>query len=499
MKTIKIFWASSEELINDHDVLANLIRKLNKSYEKRGIYLELIDGDDCEVADNEKVRASDMFLALFHREFSKFVIEEFDVAKDEFKKRSFPKTYVYCKDISEGESESEELKEFKERLINEMGHYWSRYANEDSMQLQFVMQLQLVETTNQEALKVENGNIMFDGLQVAKMENLPFAALNEDFQKMHKRLAELPEKIEKKRLRVDKYPDDEEPKDELQELLNEYNALKDSFAEYQNNLFATAKRITQLQNEQITDRMRRAMDAFNEGDVRRANTILEEAERDAEIALKEYKQSKELLEQKREKVIKSIEEILLKVDTTMADLSIDIEERINKVDRLYSQVVEIAKEIEYDKEKYANVLSKYANFLDTYALYDRALKLYSEALDIQEKVLGKEHPDTATSYNNIGVVYDNQGEYDKALEYHFKALEIKEKTLGKEHPNTASSYNNIGVVYDNQGEYEKALEYHFKALEIREKTLGKGHPDTATSYNNIGMVYYNQEEYDNAL
>ena len=356
MKTIKIFLASSEELESDRIAFINLIRKLNKTYEKRGVSLELIDGDDFDVADNEEVRASDMFLALFQKEAGKFVIEEFDVAKEEFKKKSLPKAYVYCKDINEGDSESKELTEFKERLINEMGHYWSRYANEDSMQLQFVLQLQLVETTNQEALKVENGNVMLDDLQIAKMENLPFAALNEDFQKMHKRLAELPEKIEKKRLRVDKYPDDEELKDELQELLNEYNALKDSFAEYQNNLFATAKRITQLQNEQITDRMRRAMDAFNEGDVRRANTILEEAERDAEIALKEYKQSKELLEQKREKVIKSIEEILLKVDTTMADLSIDIEERIDKVDRLYSQAVEMTKEIEYNKEKYANIL-----------------------------------------------------------------------------------------------------------------------------------------------
>ncbi len=30
----------------------------------------------------------------------------------------------------------------------------------------------------------------------------------------------------------------------------------------------------------------------------------------------------------------------------------------------------------------------------------------------------------ATTYNNIGLVYDNQGEYKKAMENYFKCLEI---------------------------------------------------------------------------
>ena len=38
-----------------------------------------------------------------------------------------------------------------------------------------------------------------------------------------------------------------------------------------------------------------------------------------------------------------------------------------------------------------------------------------------------EHPDTATTYNNMAIVYDNQGQYDKALDCYGKALAIKEK------------------------------------------------------------------------
>ena len=38
----------------------------------------------------------------------------------------------------------------------------------------------------------------------------------------------------------------------------------------------------------------------------------------------------------------------------------------------------------------------------------------NEALAILEKALGPEHPDVATSLNNLGTLYQNMGEYAKA-------------------------------------------------------------------------------------
>jgi tetratricopeptide (TPR) repeat protein len=146
-------------------------------------------------------------------------------------------------------------------------------------------------------------------------------------------------------------------------------------------------------------------------------------------------------------------------------------------------------------QSYNNIGLVYYNQED----YAKALEYYQEALDIQEKVLGKEHPHTATSYNNIGVVYANQEDYVKALEYFQKSLVVREKVLGKEHPDTAQSYNNIGLVYDHQGNYARALEYFQKSLVILEKVLGENHPDTAASYNNIGAVYDDQGDYAKTL
>ena len=131
-----------------------------------------------------------MFLALFHTKAGQFTIEEFDIATEEFKKHASPKVYTYCKDLQEGEQESPELVEFKRRLFEELGHYWCRYNNRDSMQLHFVMQLQLVETSGLvEELKLEEGTVTFEGMPIAKIDNLQFAAGNEAYQKMSAELA----------------------------------------------------------------------------------------------------------------------------------------------------------------------------------------------------------------------------------------------------------------------------------------------------------------------
>ena len=137
--------------------------------------------------------------------------------------------------------------------------------------------------------------------------------------------------------------------------------------------------------------------------------------------------------------------------------------------------------------------------LDYSAQYEKALEWYHKALSIREKVLGREHPDTSTTCNNIANTYDNQGNYSKALEWFQQVLVVREKVLGTEHPDTITTYNNIANVYDNQGYYSKALEWFQKVLPIREKLLGKEHPDTGKTYFGIAGVFYSQGDYAKAL
>ena len=77
------------------------------------------------------------------------------------------------------------------------------------------------------------------------------------------------------------------------------------------------------------------------------------------------------------------------------------------------------------------------------------------------------------------------GNYAEATAIAERSLAWKEVKLGPEHPDTATSLNNLAVLYDNQGLYAKAEPLYQRALAIREKALGPEHPDTATSLNNL--------------
>ncbi len=45
----------------------------------------------------------------------------------------------------------------------------------------------------------------------------------------------------------------------------------------------------------------------------------------------------------------------------------------------------------------------------------------------------------------LGIVYDSQGKKDDALVEYRKCLAIQRKVLGEEHPDVATSLNNIGT------------------------------------------------------
>lgn len=506
MKVIKIFFASSEELLDDRNAFGNMVRRLNKSYEKRGVHLDLFEWEDYDASFagsrkqeeyNEFVRESDIFLAVFHTHAGKFTLEEFEVALEEFEKRNLPKIYIYCKDLKEGETEQADLKDFKERLRNDMGHYWSRYSNRDSMQLHFIMQLQIAEQDVYSPLKVEQGNVVFEGQLVAKLENLPFAALNEDYIRMNSRLSELPAIIEKTRLRIAKYPDDEEFQEQLEQQQKEYDSLKEKFEEHQNNLLATARRVVQLQGDRVTARMRRAMDALSEGKVKEANIILDEAEKDGELALNDYNESLKTAELKRQNVISSIEEIRLKISALTSDLSIPVEKRVPMVQKLFVLVDEMSQAVDYEAVKYMDFLDTYASFLSYHALYNDELSKLFRALEISKKHYGEEHDSVSLLYNRIGIAFNNIGEKATAVQYFSRALTIEENNHRED--KQANLYNSMAQVYHSLGDQNNAMACLMKGLELGKKIYGPYHVYVARLYQTMSQMCLDFKMYEEAV
>ena len=97
--------------------------------------------------------------------------------------------------------------------------------------------------------------------------------------------------------------------------------------------------------------------------------------------------------------------------------------------------------------------------------------------------------EVAHIYNNVGMGFSHQGDYTVALEWYKKALAISEKVLGVEHPSTATTYNNIAGVYKDQGDYTVALEWYKKACRIFREKFGKTHPHTQIVIENAKSAY----------
>ncbi len=123
----------------------------------------------------------------------------------------------------------------------------------------------------------------------------------------------------------------------------------------------------------------------------------------------------------------------------------------------------------------------------------KGLEYYHKSLKIKEEIGNKKG--IATSLNNIGYIYMNQGDIPKALEYWHKSLKIREEIGDKE--GIATSLNNIGAIYNHQGDIPNALEYFHKSLKIKEEIGDKR--GIAISLNNIGLIYMNQGDIPKAL
>jgi len=113
----------------------------------------------------------------------------------------------------------------------------------------------------------------------------------------------------------------------------------------------------------------------------------------------------------------------------------------------------------------------------------KALENYNEGLKISESI-GYE-PVIAACLHNIGFLYQRQKNITKAFDYYFKSLEVSEKLNDKRL--IYSTLNNVGALYQNQGDISKALSYQFKSLKISENLKDKR--TVAANLNNIASLY----------
>ena len=123
----------------------------------------------------------------------------------------------------------------------------------------------------------------------------------------------------------------------------------------------------------------------------------------------------------------------------------------------------------------------------------QALSYTKEALNLATEI--NDRRGMAASYNNLGIVYRNQGAFDKALEYYIISLKMYETLQNKE--GIATTKNNISTIYSIKKEYSQAMKYLeesynlFVELKDNRKIVG--------SMNNLGNLHSDIQNFDNAI
>ena len=183
--------------------------------------------------------------------------------------------------------------------------------------------------------------------------------------------------------------------------------------------------------------------------------------------------------------------------------------------KYYFSALKIAEETG-DKRKTAAIYTNIGNIYINQENYSDALKNQLPALDLARELGDKKL--MANAYNSIATIYYRQGNFptlsqavrdslfDKSLKNHFAALNLNEETGNKNW--LAYNYNNIGILYESQGEairrlngnkdsiekkFSEARQMYFDALKIEKEIDDKD--GMVGSYLNLGSVNTNLKIY----
>jgi tetratricopeptide (TPR) repeat protein len=157
------------------------------------------------------------------------------------------------------------------------------------------------------------------------------------------------------------------------------------------------------------------------------------------------------------------------------------------------------------KEKEIAEMQQQVRHHHQYGEYQQALELANIVLSETEDHFGKDHPATASAYNNVGLMQKLLGNYKEARLHYHQALRSYGLILGKDHASYAAALHNLGALQRTQVALdeeltamerltltEEAVEFLEEAWQIRKVELGFEHAHTVASRSALGSTIASQ-------
>ena len=502
MKYIKLFIASSiVEFAQERASLSDFIRSLNDIYVPRGIYFQLticedfsnaVAKDRKQAEYNQTIREAQYFYILFGRGSDRaddaiYTIEEFDTALNQFRKAGAPKIYTYFRQLPEGESASKNIRDFMNRLDQEIGHYYSTFGNVDTIKLNMLLELTRDQTVGG-TVKVEDGMASLDGNKMFSVADIPLYSKNETVQKLLAQKAQLEDEMSKLALEYANSPDG----DAMQRLLansEQRNKIAEQLHTLEMDVLQLFRQSTEKRQlgQSLNWRERDALQMIDMGNYEAARTLLED-----QTWKKEIRQAEEIIEIKKDAILEYISGQKTLIDTYKAEGN--TAENARKIIAVYEDITALATKHQIEPD----VLYEYASFLSGQCQYQKSLEI-AQRLEHWYAL----EPDTsavqrATLSNLMGLDYSAQNDFAAAEEQYQEALKIyrdlSEKSPDVYLPALAMSCNNLALPLFNNRAFEEAEELFREALKIHH-SLSEKNPDAyltnlATNYENLANLLH---------
>ncbi len=173
--------------------------------------------------------------------------------------------------------------------------------------------------------------------------------------------------------------------------------------------------------------------------------------------------------------------------------------RLDEAERLYRSAIAVHRNSPVPEHPdLATSLNNLAELLAERADYEAAENLHRKALVMRRKLLGDEHQDVAESLNNLALLLQRKGDYDAAEPLYRESLQMHRKLLGEDHQRVALVLGNLALLLRSKGDYEAAEPLAREALALHRKLLGNEHPFVATSMNALALLLQGKGDYEAA-
>ena len=108
LKILRIFLASSNELLEEREKIEQALNRKNKELRKEGVLIELSIWEDAKYIGkslrsqnnyNSEIESCDVFAMMFYSKVGKYSLEEVELAKSLFDTKQIPRILIFQKDI----------------------------------------------------------------------------------------------------------------------------------------------------------------------------------------------------------------------------------------------------------------------------------------------------------------------------------------------------------------------------------------------------------------